>query len=89
MREAMLTKLARITVRSFLKPALQPSFSIAVQRRWASIAARTLRVPFGVRFSRSSMGEYRQRRYGPSRTQPVLQTPCCSSTVEHSSLALR
>jgi epsilon-lactone hydrolase len=56
MREAMLTRLARFAVRSCLKPALQPSVSIAVQRRWASIAARTLSVPFGVRFSRLSMG---------------------------------
>jgi epsilon-lactone hydrolase len=56
MREAMLTKLTRFTVRRCLKPVLQPSFSIAVQRRWTNIAARTLSVPFGVRFSRSSMG---------------------------------
>jgi epsilon-lactone hydrolase len=56
MREAMFTRLARFAVRSCLRPALQPSVSIAVQRRWASIAARTLSVPFGVRFSRLSMG---------------------------------
>jgi epsilon-lactone hydrolase len=53
MRE--LTKLARFMVRSCLEPALQPAVSTPMQRRWASIATRTLSVPFGVRFSHASM----------------------------------
>jgi epsilon-lactone hydrolase len=56
MRESIPARLARFTVRSCLKPALQPSFPIRVQRHWANIATRTLSVPFGVRFSRTSLG---------------------------------
>jgi epsilon-lactone hydrolase len=56
MRESILARLARFTVRSGLKPALQPRFPVPVQRHWANVATRTLSVPFGVRFSRSSLG---------------------------------
>src|SRR6516164_3368535 len=56
MRESIPARLARFTVRSCLKPALQPSFPIPVQRDWVNIATRTLSVPFGVRFSRSGLG---------------------------------
>ena len=56
MRKSVPARLARFTVRSCLKPALQPSFPIPVQRHWVNIAARTLSVPFGVRFSRSGLG---------------------------------
>ena len=55
MKESIITKLARVVVKTCLKPALQPAFSITTQRRWASIATRTLSVPFGVRFTRSSL----------------------------------
>ena len=55
MRESILGRLARLTVRSWLKPALQPTFPIPVQRHWASIATRAPSVPFGVRFSQSSL----------------------------------
>ena len=54
MRESILARLARFTVRSCLKPALQPMFPLPVQRHWANISTRTLSVPFGVRFSKSS-----------------------------------
>jgi epsilon-lactone hydrolase len=56
MRESIPARLARLTVRSCLKPALRPAFPVPVQRHWANIATRTLSVPFGVRFSRSSLG---------------------------------
>jgi hypothetical protein len=56
MRESILARLARFTVRSCLKPALQPTFPVPVQRCWANIATRTLSVPVGVRFSQSSLG---------------------------------
>jgi acetyl esterase/lipase len=56
MRESILARLARFTVRSCLKPALQPMFPLPVQRHWANISTRTLSVPFGVRFSKSSLG---------------------------------
>jgi epsilon-lactone hydrolase len=55
MRESILARLARLTVRSCLKPVLGPTFPVSVQRRWANIATRTLSVPFGVRFSQSSL----------------------------------
>ena len=51
MPESTLARLARFTVRSCLKPVLQPTFPVLVQRQWANIATRTLSVPFGVRFS--------------------------------------
>ena len=56
MRESIFARLARLTVRSCLKPALQPTFPVPVQRHWANIATRTLSVPFGVRFSQSTLG---------------------------------
>jgi len=56
MRESLRARLARFTVKSCLRPALQPSFPVRVQRHWANIATRTLSVPFGVRFSQSSLG---------------------------------
>jgi len=56
MRESIPAKLARLTVRSCLKPALRPTFPVPVQRHWANIATRTLSVPFGVRFSQSTLG---------------------------------
>jgi len=56
MRESILARLERFTVRSCLKPALQPTFPVPVQRCWANIATRTLSVPVGVRFSQSSLG---------------------------------
>ena len=56
MRESIPARLARLTVRSFLKPALRPTFPVSVQRHWANIATRTLSVPFGVRFSQSTLG---------------------------------
>jgi len=55
MPESTLARLARFTVRSCLKPVLQPTFPVLVQRQWANIATRTLSVPFGVRFSQSSL----------------------------------
>jgi acetyl esterase/lipase len=54
-RESSVTKLARLAVKTCLKPALRPALPVAVQRRWAAIATRTLSVPFGVHFSRSTM----------------------------------
>jgi epsilon-lactone hydrolase len=56
MHVSILARLARFAVRSCLKPALQPTFPIPMQRHWANIATRTLSVPFGVRFSQSSLG---------------------------------
>jgi epsilon-lactone hydrolase len=56
MRESILARLARFTVRSCLKPALQPTFPVPMQRHWVNIATRTLSVPFGLRFSQSSLG---------------------------------
>jgi epsilon-lactone hydrolase len=56
MHESILARLARFTVRSCLKPALQPTFPVPMQRHWANIATRTLSVPFGVRFSQSTPG---------------------------------
>ena len=56
MRESLRARLARFTVKSCLRPALQPSFPVGVQRHWANIATRTPSVPFGVRFSQSSLG---------------------------------
>src|SRR6516165_3511367 len=56
MRESLRARLARFTVKSCLRPALQPSFPVRVQRHWANIATRTLSVPFGVRFSQSTLG---------------------------------
>jgi epsilon-lactone hydrolase len=55
MSESIPARLARFIVRSCLKPALRPAFPVPVQRRWANIATRTLSVPFGVRFSQSSL----------------------------------
>jgi acetyl esterase/lipase len=55
MRESIPATLARFAVRSCLKPALRSSFPVSVQRHWADIATRTLSVPFGVRFSQSSL----------------------------------
>ena len=54
MCESIAAKGARIAVRSCLKPALQPMFSVATQRIWANAATRTLAVPFGVRFVKST-----------------------------------
>jgi hypothetical protein len=54
MRESLRARLARFTVKSCLRPALQPSFPARVQRHWANIATRTLSVPFGVRFSQAA-----------------------------------
>ena len=51
MHVSILARLARFAVRSCLKPALQPTFPVSVQRRWANITTRTLSVPFGVNFS--------------------------------------
>jgi monoterpene epsilon-lactone hydrolase len=56
MRESILARLARLAVRSCLKPALQPTFPVSVQRRWANIATRTLSVPLAVSFSQESLG---------------------------------
>src|SRR6516162_2307777 len=56
MRESLRARLARFTVKSCLRPALQPTFPVSVQRQWANIATRTLSVPFGVRFSQSTLG---------------------------------
>ena len=54
MRDSILTKLARLTVRSCLEPTLQPAVPSPMQQRCASIATRALSVPFGVRFSHAS-----------------------------------
>ena len=56
MGESIAAKAARVAVRSCLKPGLQPMFSVAIQRIWANVATRTLAVPFGVRFAKSSLG---------------------------------
>jgi hypothetical protein len=80
MRESMLARLARLTVRSCLKPALQPTFPVPVQRHWANIATRTLSVPFGVRFSQSRLGACRQKSCAPNRTHGRL-APYCSCTA--------
>jgi epsilon-lactone hydrolase len=55
MRESILARLARLAVRSCLKPALRPTVPLSVQRHWANIATRALSVPFGVSFSQSSL----------------------------------
>ena len=53
MKEATVTKIARLAVKTCLKPALQPSRSISMQRLWSSIATRTLPVPLGAHFART------------------------------------
>jgi len=53
MKEAIVTKIARLAVKTCLKPALQPSCSISRQRLWSNIATRTLPVPLGVHFART------------------------------------
>jgi acetyl esterase/lipase len=55
MRESIRAKLARLTVRVCVKSALRPTFSTATQRRWVSMAMRTLRAPSGVRVCPSNM----------------------------------
>ena len=82
MRESLRARLARFTVKSCLRPALQPSFPVRVQRHWANIANRTLSVPFGVRFSQSSLGGMptRQKSCAPNRTHG-RKTPFCSFTA--------
>ena len=56
MDQSIAAKAARLVVRSCLKPALQPMFPVPVQRIWANVATRTLAVPLGVRFVKSSLG---------------------------------
>ena len=56
MSQSIAARAARIVVRSCLKPALQPKTPVALQRIWAGLATRTLAVPFGVRFARTSLG---------------------------------
>ena len=55
MNQSIAAKAARLVVRSCLKPALQPMIPVAMQRIWASLATRTLAVPFGVRFAKTSL----------------------------------
>lgn len=55
MKEAIITKVARLAVKTCLRPALQSSRPIATQRLWSDLATRTLLVPRGVRFARTEM----------------------------------
>ena len=80
MRESIRARLARFTVRSCLRPALQPTFPVPVQRHWANIPTRTLSVPFGVRFSQSSLGGVPPKSCGPNQTHG-RKAPCCSCTA--------
>ena len=48
---------ARLVVRGCLKPALQPAIPLPMQRIWASLATRTLAVPFGVRFAKTNLAD--------------------------------
>ena len=80
MRESIPARLARLTVRSCLKPALRPTFPVPVQRHWANIATRTLSVPFGVRFSQSTLGASPQKSCVPNQTHG-RQAPYCSCTA--------
>ncbi|HUA26821.1 MAG TPA: alpha/beta hydrolase [Steroidobacteraceae bacterium] len=52
MKEAIITKVARLAVKTCLRPALHSTRPIATQRLWSSLATRTLVVPRGVRFAR-------------------------------------
>ncbi len=55
MSQSIAARAARIVVRNCLKPALQPKIPVAMQRIWASLATRTLAVPLGVRFAKTSL----------------------------------
>ena len=55
MKEAIITQVARLAVKTCLRPALQSKRSISTQRRWLGIATRTLLVPRGVRFGRTDI----------------------------------
>ena len=76
MQESIQATLARVIVRGLLKPALQPAIPVAIQRRWASVATRTLSVPFGVRFTRSKLAavptEVVNAKANPSSSHAVL-----------------
>jgi monoterpene epsilon-lactone hydrolase len=67
--QSIAARAARIVVRSALKPALQPKVPVAVQRIWASLAARTLAVPFGVRFTKMRLGDVPTERALPRRAE--------------------
>src|SRR6202007_1984453 len=76
MHQSILARAARAAVRICLRPALQPAFSIDTQRVWANIATRTLSVPFGVRFAKSSLAgvpvEKVQLKSGGSASRALL-----------------
>src|SRR5215475_11748892 len=76
MRASILARAARSVVRIALKPALQPAFSVNTQRVWANLATRTLSVPFGVRFTKSSLSgvpvEEVQKAGGFSSARAIL-----------------
>ena len=55
MEETFAAKVARMAVKSCLRSALQPAYSIPLQRLWSSIVTRTLAVPLGVRFARTAI----------------------------------
>jgi acetyl esterase/lipase len=56
MYQSLAARAARIVVRGCLKPALHPKIPLAAQRIWASIATRTLAVPFGAGFEGIRLG---------------------------------
>ena len=62
MSPSLAARAARLVVRSCLKPALQPAIPLPVQRIWASLATRTLAVPFGVGFVKTSLDGVRTER---------------------------
>lgn len=57
MTQSIASTAARFVVRSCLKPALRPMIPVAMQRIWASLATRTLAVPFGVRFAKMRLAD--------------------------------
>lgn len=55
MSQSALARIARVAVRTCLKPVMGPRFSAPAQRRWAYLMTRTLSVPLGVRFEQTKL----------------------------------
>ena len=73
--EPIITRIARLAVRTCFKPVLHPRFPIAFQRAWVAAATRTLLVPFGIRFETSRLGDV------PVQTIRLKSAPPDSATA--------
>jgi len=64
--ESPAARIARTIVRLAVKPAFQPAVSISTQRRWISLATRTLLVPRGMRFESATLADVPAERITPT-----------------------